>query len=149
MQQATSISSLVACSCGFLLGFRLCFSCWKWGCTGNLGLVSKAITYTSGSQGAHGKNTTPLSLWLSLLLSPSAPAFPAPDLLWQSELTRAACQRAHSVPVPLKPPLQFITLSSVLFIYSSHESLCPDPWLLTVSVCICKHIRAEIQLSFF
>lgn len=68
-----------------------------------------------------------------------------------SRLTPAAYQRTHFVPTPLRPLLQF-SLFRVLFIYTAHEPLRPDHWyhqLPPVSIHICKHIKAEIQLSFF
>ena len=104
-----------------------------------------------GRQAALTGLCAPSSPFCPLFLLQPSPS--TPELPWQSGLTPAAYQRTHFVPMPLKQPLQFITLSlRVLFIYTAHEPLCPDHrrhHLLAVSTHICKLIKAEIQLSFF
>lgn len=89
-------------------------------------------------------------------LSPSlsAPAFPINSRPSLAEWIDTSCLSEDSFcPYAIKTILAvYYTLFRVLFIYTAHEALRPDHWdhhLLSVSVHICKHIKAEIQLSFF
>lgn len=106
-----------------------------------------------GRQAGLSRLCTQPSLWLPLcpLFLLQQPSPTTTDLPWQRGLAPAAYQRTHFVPTPLRPLLHF-TVFRVLFIYIAQEPLCPDHWcdqLLPVSTHIHKHMKAEMQLSFF
>lgn len=79
------------------------------------------------------------------LLQPS-PSIP--DLPWQSGLTPAAYQRTLFVLMPLKPPLQFTTLSLESSSFIQHMKLCVQTTRTTTSY-LCLYTSANTKKPRF